>query len=295
MIVWIPIVILVFICLISAIVIESRKEKELLSVESISIVSKNVSSTNCFVFLSYLHDKEFGDGNSRLITEIEHIKPDAILIGGDTMNVRQGKIGLEVTERLLSGLSKIAPVYYGNGNNEQRLTWEQEDFEEYKIGFLELLKKYNVYYLNDTACDIGRIRIYGLNLELEHYHELWNKKLTVKFIENAIGKADKKKFNLLLCHSPMFIDTYAEWGADLVLTGHSHGGVIRFPTDRKKEAGKINNDRGLISGQYQLFHKYCAGVFWKDKTCMIISRGLGTHTVNVRINNLPQLVVINII
>lgn len=74
----------------------------------------------------------------------------------------------------------------------------------------------------------------------------------------------------------------------------SHGGVVRFPTDWNKEKRKIDNDRGRISGQYQLFHKYCAGVLWKDKTCKVVIRGLVTHTVNMRINNLPQVVVVDL-
>ena len=291
---WSMAVIVIVIFFISVFIIWSKKECSQLSVESINIVSdKNITSTK-IIFLSDLHDKVFGEDNEYLISEIEKNMPDIIMIGGDTMNTHHGNVDFAVTKDLILKLKNIAPIYYANGNNEQRLTWESDKFGDSKNQLIRLLKDNDVHYLEDSYSDIGGVRVYGINLEPEHYHEFWNKKLTVDFIENAIGTIDQKKFNILLCHSPMFINAYAEWGADLVLAGHSHGGVIRFPTDRKKEKGKINNDLGLTSGQYQLFHKYCAGVFWKDKTCMIVSRGLGTHTVNIRINNLPQIIVVNI-
>ena len=272
----------------------SDKERDLLSVESIEIKSEKMKKPKKIVFLSDLHDKEFGDGNTRLIKEVAGLKPDMILIGGDTMNVRRGKLSLRVTEELLRNLTVIAPVCYGNGNNEQRMIWEKETFGDTIDQFYEILKKYHVHYLSDSFADIGNIRISGIDLKISHYNKLVYEKLTKEYLNDHIGAADLTKFNILLCHSPSFLEACSEWGADLVLSGHAHGGTIRFPTDWRKKPGKIDNDRGLISSQLRLFHKYCAGVFQRGRTCMIVSRGLGTHTVNIRINNKPQIVVVNL-
>lgn len=275
---------------------EFDKERNQLSVKSIDLCDHRINIPLKIVFLSDLHDKKFGEKNRRLIKTIEDIRPDCILIGGDTMNVRKRKIELRVTEDLFAGLSQIVPVYYENGNNERRLTWEAENFGKYKSEFLQLLDKYDIHYMNNLNTDVGEnVRITGLNLDLCHYKEFIYKKLTRKFINNAVGKSDPCKYNILLCHSPMFIETYADWNTDLILTGHSHGEIIKFPMDRKKQPRVIDNDIGIIFGQYQLLHKYFADVFWKRKTCMIVSKKLGTHTVNVRINNLTQIVVVNLI
>ena len=40
---------------------------------------------------------------------------------------------------------------------------------------------------------------------------------------------DTEKYNILLTHNPNFIDAYTKWGADLTLSGHIHGGMIRLP------------------------------------------------------------------
>lgn len=290
--IWLGSAILILIVLM---LFESKRERDSLSVEVQVIKSSKITRSYRFVFLSDLHDHEFGNQNQLLIEAVKNTHPDAILIGGDMMNVRKGKVGTRVIRDLLAGLTKIAPVYYANGNNEQRFRWEIEDFEDEYREFIAIIKKYGVHYLDNKSMVLGDIRITGLNIELDHYKEFICKKLTTEYIINAVGKADDKKYNILLIHSPMFPDVYRDWGADLALTGHSHGGIIRFPTDRRKMAGRLNNDRGLISGQYQLFHKYCAGYFEKDGKGMIVSRGLGTHTVNIRINNKPQIVVVDLV
>ena len=289
---WVGVVVILIAVLL---LLESRRECNSLSVEIQIIQSSKITKPYRFVFLSDLHDHEFGEQNHRLIEAVESTNPDAILIGGDMMNVREGKVGTRITEDLLRGLVKIAPVYYANGNNEQRFRWENENFESEYQAFLRILDDFGVHYLDNKSEQFEEVRITGLNIELGHYREFICKKLTTEYITNAVGKADGSRYNLLLIHSPMFPEVYRSWGADLALAGHSHGGIIRFPTDRKKVRGRLNNDRGLVSGQYQLFHKYCAGYFEKDGRAMIVSRGLGTHTVKLRINNKPQVVVVDLI
>ena len=93
--------------------------------EEVRIPSKKIKEPKTLVFLTDLHDKEFGRGNRELLSAIGALEPDMALIGGDTMIAKPGKAALDVTERLLDGLTKICPVFYGNGNHEQRLKRER--------------------------------------------------------------------------------------------------------------------------------------------------------------------------
>ena len=49
-----------------------------------------------------------------------------------------------------------------------------------------------------------------------------------------------------------------------------------------------------MTPQYQFFLPWCAGDFERDGKRMIVSRGLRTHSINLRLNNRPQLVLIRL-
>lgn len=87
----------------------------------------------------------------------------------------------------------------------------------------------------------------------------------------------------MIAHNPEYFPAYAEWGADLVLSGHVHGGLMRLPF-----LG------GVIAPSMKLFPKYDGGVFEEHGSTMILSRGLGTHTLPIRIFNPGELVVIRL-
>lgn len=106
-------------------------------------------------------------------------------------------------------------------------------------------------------------------------------------MERKLGRGPsackKEPFTILLAHSPLYFDSYARWGADLTLAGHFHGGTIRIP-----------GLGGVMTPQYQFFLPWCAGDFERDGKRMIVSRGLGTHSINIRFNNRPQLALIRL-
>ena len=102
-------------------------------------------------------------------------------------------------------------------------------------------------------------------------------------MKKRLGKADKDAFSLLLAHNPVWFEDYAAWGADLTLSGHVHGGVVRLPF-----LG------GVLSTSFRLFPKYDGGYFTKEGKHMIISRGLGAHTIPLRLFNPAELVVIEL-
>lgn len=126
------------------------------------------------------------------------------------------------------------------------------------------------------------IRLIGLDLPPIYYRKKKITGLDALAVEGMVGAADRERFNVLLAHSPQYFEAYSEWGADLTLSGHFHGGIIRLPL-----LG------GVISPYLRLFPKYDKGIYrsGRGEGRMVLAAGLGTHTFP-RINNPAELVLL---
>ena len=277
--------------------VSSGYERRHFVVEETAIYSEKIRNPRTLVFLTDLHDKEFGEANGQLLASIRNIRPDVILIGGDVMVAKPGKANLEVTRRFLDGRcqqqtqitgensGKPYRIYYGNGNHEQRLGRETQNYGEMYREFRRILKERNISYLSDRSVHLNEeISISGLNLDPACYRDFIPARMKTDYLERHLGPADTTRFQILLAHSPLYFEQYADWGADPTLSGHFHGGTIRLPF-----VG------GVMTPQYQFFHPYCAGEFEKDGKYMIVGRGLGTHSINIRFCNRPQLLVVRLL
>ena len=263
----------------TAVLSESEAERNSLEYARYDIDGHGKAADNVrLCFLSDLHEKKFGENNCELLDFIDKADPDVVLIGGDMAiagNRNPERNRTAVTLSLCRELAGRYPVFYGNGNHEQRLT---------NGDFRESLEKTGVVYLsNETADWKYNISITGLNLSTDQYKPLFPDEPDKAFIESRIGHLNPDRYNILLAHSPLFIKNYAVTGADLVLSGHFHGGTIQLP-------GEV----GLMTPQYQFFNTNVVGKRHCKDTDMVISGGLGTHSVNLRLNNKPQVVVVDI-
>ena len=69
----------------------SRYERDCLVTEEYRIASEKIHGQGkTIVFLTDLHNKEFGEENSRLLETVRKVKPDAVLFGGDGMVAKRG-------------------------------------------------------------------------------------------------------------------------------------------------------------------------------------------------------------
>lgn len=271
--------------------IRSEYEKRCLAVDHFEIASEKIKGEKTIVFLSDLHDQEFGKNNEGLLKAIDKVRPDLILIGGDMMVARkkakkkpdeQQTVG--ISWRLVKDLADKYPVVYGNGNHEQRLKREKILYGSCYENYVKCLKDAGVVYLSNKNVEFSRdIAIGGVNISEKYYEKRPKAKMEAEYVEKRLGKACGEKFQILLAHSPLYFEAYRDWGADLTFSGHFHGGTIRLPV-----VG------GLMTPQFQFFYPRCAGIFQERGRWMIVSRGLGTHSIRIRFNNKPQVVVVKL-
>ncbi len=265
--------------------LRSEYEKRHFVVEEVEISSPKLKEERTLVFITDVHDKEFGPGNAALLQAIRRLRPDGILIGGDLM-VSKGKGDLEASLRLLEGLADMGPVFYGPGNHELRLRREPEIYGNRYEVLEKQASKLGIPMLWDQSVPFGEMDITGVDLPQSYYRKLFLEKpkaMPPGYLERKLGRPDGSRFQLLLLHSPMYFDQCREWGADVTLSGHFHGGTIRLPL-----LG------GVMTPQYQFFVPWCAGSFQQDGKWMVVGRGLGTHSINIRLNDKPQLLVLRL-
>lgn len=249
------------------------------------ICSDKVGKNAKILLLSDLHNKSYGKKNEKLLAEIERINPDMIVVAGDMMTSNEEKTCLEVPLLLMKQLAKRYRVYYGVGNHEYRMKIYRKDYGNLFYEYKRKLKEYGVRFLeNERVClPEYNIEICGLEIERRYYKRFRREPMEPGYVRRLLGKAKEDCFELLIAHNPDYFKQYAEWGADLTVAGHVHGGVARLPL-----LG------GVISPSFRLFPKYDGGIFEEYGKKMVLSRGLGMHTIPVRIFNPGELAVIDL-
>lgn len=240
---------------------------------------------NCrIVFLSDLHNKTYGPDNERLFQAIKELSPDLILVGGDMLTAKPGaSFGRAVD--LLVKCDGLSPVYHALGNHEYRARIYPEQYDTMYRDYRDSFRDGKICFLDNESCLLPEygIRLTGLTIDREYYKRFGKRKLAEGYAEKTLGKADPSSFQILLAHNPEYFPDYAAWGPDLVLSGHVHGGVVRIP-------GK----KGLVSPSLLPFPRYDGGLFEERGSRMVVSRGLGMHTIPVRLFNPAELVVIEL-
>lgn len=238
------------------------------------------------LFLSDLHNHRYGEHNEKLLDAVRRQKPDLILITGDMLVSRQGS-QWEVAAEFVKQLPSICPVYYANGNHEQRMRENPEKYGTAYFAYKKELEACGVQFLiNENAVlswDGNSVVITGLEVPDSCYFRKKRTHLGLREMERRVGKADEGSYQILLVHQPDFMSVYKAWGGDLILSGHLHGGIIRVP-----------GLGGVISPQMGLFPKYSGSLYREEDTSIVVSKGLGTHTVNIRLFNPAELIVLHV-
>ncbi len=252
-----------------------------------SVKLKGMPGEKKLLFLSDLHNHVYGQDNEPLLAAIRDADPDLILIGGD-MIVSYEHYGCIKTAEFLKKLPDIAPVYYANGNHEQRAKEAPEHYSLNYAAYKKELEEAGICFLENETEKFqwgdAQVRLTALEIPSRCYSHLRKVPLYRADIYSRIGRADPSAYEILLAHNPAYIKEYKDWGADLILSGHLHGGVVRIP-----------GFRGAITPDFRIFPKYSGGLYEEGDTAIVVSRGLGTHTINFRLFNPAELVLLHLL
>ena len=232
-------------------------------------LSAPLSRTHTIALLSDLHTRV----PKGLVASLRECRPDLIAIAGDLIDFHTEDSqhalcsfeGFETMLDLLRRLSSIAPVYYAGGNHDILAP-------EHKQAVL----KTGTHFLDNEAERRGEFVIGGLSSGYGRLPQSrWAK--TPPPDLGFLDRFEKQNgFKLLLSHHPEYYPRYLkERKIDLIFSGHAHGGQWRI------------FGRGLFAPGQGLFPRYTAGVH-EDR--LVISRGLGNHTIIPRLFNPPELV-----
>lgn len=277
---------------LAAFLAENKRSNNSLSAQHYTVSSEKIPKEfhdKKIIFISDLHNNQLGKGNKTLLALIKQEAPDYVFVGGD-MLVSKRKNHSEQASLFMQKLASGYTVYCGNGNHEARLLWKEDKCPEagdiYR-NYIRGIKKAGVHHLYNETMKIeeegSHIYISGLEIGERFYDKLKYQTMPVDYMKNRLGECEEDSFHVLLAHNPAYFETYAAWGADLTLSGHVHGGIMRLPF-----LG------GVIAPSYELFPKYDAGLFRIGKKHMIVNVGLGSHSIKIRLFNPPKIDVITL-
>ena len=221
------------------------------------------------VQLSDLHGRRFGPGNCVLLAVVRAVKPDLIAVTGDVVDQWEQ---IQGTQRLLAALQEIAPVYLVTGNHEWSLDRPRQA--------QKALTQDGGRFLHNEAALWSRGGQHIVIAGVEDPCGPWDQPTPQTVGENVRRKWGQDSFLLLL--GPRN-ETVAQWAltqADLVLAGHSHGGLIRLPG-----LGGVIRRHGDGSCQ--------GGLYKAGRTQLFVSRGLGGK--GLRLWNRPEIAVIELL
>ena len=260
--------------LIAVMIISMIIDNRRFVVRTYRLRSSRIKKRLKLVYIADLHEKAYGEDNEKLAEKIKELAPDAVIVGGDL--IVYGKVNslyqksdgngqaasdpgtdwMKNSLSLMRRLTQICPVYFAEGNHELRLEYFEE-LKAYDDIFNEEMEKAGVRMLHNSAvCPFGGEDSGILLQGLE---------LPMKYY---------RKFK------------------DLCLCGHVHGGLMRLPVIG-----------GVMGTRPNLFPRYSCGQYFycartdgkKHLSSMVLTCGLGMHTLPIRIFNPGEISLVELI
>ena len=201
----------------------------------------------------------------KIVSKTNQQNPNLVLIGGDFANGHSGNntMNPDIVAQKLGLLN--APVYSVLGNHDW---WTDGN----KIS--KALKDNNIKVLENSS---ARIILKNRYVDIIGLADLSTRSIDVAsaFKRTAVPR-------LVISHNP---DVYYDIidRANMIFAGHTHGGQFILPFMRPL----------FVPSKYGA--KFASGLMTPEKNQMIISKGLGTSILPIRLNCKPEIIIVDFV
>lgn len=220
------------------------------------------------VQISDVHLEHLRLSSEALQKNINAQNPDLLVLTGDLISTRED---LDKVSEYLQPLRARCGKYMVMGNNDYS-HFSRTLFNRY----LELLRGMGwIPLLNDAEY------LKDLNLWMIGVDDPATAHDDVARSYSKLKELKENPFRLVLSHSTDCLDDVAKYGAELMLTGHTHGGQIRLP----------GMSRPLITNTYLGSEGIYEGYHVVQGVPLYISRGIGESVIPLRLNVPPEIAV----
>jgi uncharacterized protein len=198
------------------------------------------------------------------VRAINNQRPDMVFLTGDYFSgpdtMRRHLVGFR---RALARLTPTSGVFAIAGNHDHWSSFEV-------IG--KALKEAGVRVLANESVPVDlrgeTIRVVGID-------DLWSKRAEPT---KAFREVSTDDCTIVLAHNPDTALYARHLRPGVMLSGHTHGGVVRIPLYGS-----------LIKSMLRIGKQYCAGLNRYGDFYIYTNRGLGTFWVRIRINCRPEI------
>ena len=226
--------------------------------------------------ISDFHNNTSSKLTKKIVEKIKNQKPNIIVITGDLID--STKTNVDIAIDMIKEIIEIAPIYYVTGNHEARTN----EYDNLKSQMIELGVKILENEAQEIQLNNSTINILGINdPSFNKERDILDSEIVKSNMENI--QYNKDNFTILLSHRPEVFKIYVEKNIDLVFTGHAHGGQIRLPFIG-----------GIIAPNQGTFPEYTDGIYREKDTTMVVSRGIGNSIIPFRVNNRPELIIVEL-
>lgn len=242
-------------------------------IENIAIKLKNLPRSfdgTKIIQISDIHTKRLGRKEKAVLAIIKRLNFDYLVITGDIIDRKTKHL-----DRCYPFWEELGEQYRGKvfatfGNHvHQNKYVNVHEFED-------LLRQCGIDVLVNENRKIERdsdyIYVAGVDDSNTKHHNL----------KKALLQVEDTAVTILLAHSPEIMEDLSEGEVDLVLSGHTHGGQVKFPFIRPFW------DQTIYHG------KYNRGLFKIKGFILYVNRGIGTALLPIRFNSSPEITVIEL-
>ena len=214
-----------------------------------------------------------GEGFSIHLKKIQESSPDILVIAGDFVDDDSCRTDLETACRALCEFNAPYGIYFVYGNHDKGY-YRSRDFSAEELH--ETLERYGVRILEDEAVSAGGNIILAGRKDYSEVLKGYGR----SSVSELVNPLDKSKFIIVLDHQPHEYEEEAEAGADLVLSGHTHGGQM-FP------GAVFSNLSGANDSAY--------GLSKKKDTAFIVTSGISDWAFKFKTGTSSEFCIIDII